>query len=339
MKRIVAAYTNTTSKGYKQEWVKAIADGVNKHEGWQGKLIDGVKFDETAEYSFVFNYQRESSTQLSKASHKMRKQGFERHTDGKVFCLDGDILISYLGLKHKREHLADMKAEMESGIRYVRIPFTHVYEPKARFFIKDNWEDRWQDIMNNKGINQVKEYDKQGDQILIVCNRGSEGYSGMGVPAWRYAMDTITELRKHSKRPIVVRLHRANNIYRKIDIEQLENFFRTHGIQGVKIQSKKYMGEFTTGSYPDLLEEINKSWAICTLASSAAGPALIEGKPVFVGAPECFFYNWRSGELSDIERPNYNIDRNSFFKKYSFAHWNYPEVRDGIFWENVKNEL
>ena len=339
MKRIVAAYTNTTSKGYKQEWVKAIASGVNKHEDWQCKLIEGVSVDQQAEYSFAFNYQREPSSELTKGSHKLRRQLFEKHTDGKIFCLDGDILISYLGLKPKSELLDNMQKQMENGVRYVRIPFTHVYEPKAKFFIKDQWEDRWQDIMNKKGITTVKDYEKSGDQILIVCNRGSEGYSGMGVPAWRYSIDTVTELRKHTKRPIVIRLHRANNIYRKIDIEQIENFIETHGIQGVTIQSKKYAAKYSAGPYTDLIEEINKSYAVCTLASSAAGPALIEGKPVFVGAPECFFYNWRSGELSDIESPNYNIDRNSFFKKYSFAHWNYPEVRDGIFWENVKYEL
>jgi len=338
VRRIVAVYRGSTSGGYKAKWPDAIAEGINKHSEWQSKLIHGHNIDNTAEYSYAFNYQFENLSQLKKNSHILRRKLYEKHiNDGKIFFMDGDILISYMHINPKNKELNDEMKETLQGLRYVRVPFTHVYEPKAKFFLEENWEDRWKKISENIGIKDLKPYTKTGDQILVVCNRGSEGYSGMGIPAYKFAIETIIELRKYTKRPIVIRLHRANANHRLRDIEQLQNFFNENKelCKDIKIQSKKT----ETGNYPELISEINKSYAVVTLASSAAGPAIIEGKPLFVKAKECFFYNWKSGDFSDIENPNLNINRDTFLQKYSYSHWNNIEMRDGIFWEHTKKYL
>jgi len=337
-KRTVAIYPDSTNKEYKRDWCKAFGEGVNKFsDKWEGRVINGndfSKIDHNAEFSFVFNYQFETLDQCRKTTHKFRRKVFEKHfNDGKVFTFDGDVLISYGDMISQQ--YSGLLDEMKRGLRYVRIPMAHVYEPKAKFFIKDNYEERWEKIKKERLI-QPQNYNLNiGDQILIVCNRGLEGYSGMGVPAWKFAIESLVELRKHTKRPITIRWHRATNGHRRTDNTELENFL---------VQNPQYRKDLNVqcrslGNFPKLIDEIKKSYAVVTLGSSAATPAIIEGKPLFVKAPECYFYKWRSGELSDIENPNINIDRVSFYKKYCFSHYNYIELRNGEYWKNVKDEL
>lgn len=334
-KRSIAIYTETTNKEYKRDWCKMFGEGVKKFSNeWDVRVIYDQTIDHTAEFTLAFNYQLETIDQCRKSSHKFRRRLFDKHAkDGKIFTFDGDVLISYGDyISHLYTGLRD---EMDKGMRYVRIPMSHVYEPKARFFIRDNYEERWEKIKRDRKI-VTKNYDlKNGEQILIVCNRGLEGYSGMGVPAYRFAIDSLIELRKYTKRPITIRWHRATNNHRKTDNNHLDEFLNENPQyrKNLNVQCR------TLGNYPKLIDEIQKSYAVVTLGSSAAAPAIIEGKPLFVKAPECYFYNWRSGELSDIENPNINIDRVSFYKKYCFSHYNYPELRDGEYWKNVKDEL
>ena len=92
------------------------------------------------------------------------------------------------------------------------------------------------------------------------------------------------------------------------------------------------------GEYPDLIQTIKNSYAVVTYASSAAAPAIIEGRHLFVTSPTCFFYEDRSGELSDIEKPK-QINRDNFFKRYTHSHWNILDLRNGDFWRHVKDEI
>ena len=332
----VGVYLNTTTGGvdyHKQVWVKAFAEGVNKHNpDHSATLIEEHEPVADYEYSFCFSYQGESFKSTNKMS-LLRRALQEKHAeDGKIFFMDSDVLISYQGKYLDGTH--KKRDETEQGYRYVRLPYGHVHHPKAKHFIKDNnWQSKWENVKKNKKLN-ISPYKKPDSYILLVCNRGKEGYGGSGIPAWRWALDTITELDKHTKRHYIIRFHKANANDKLNDVRKFLNQIRDDS----RFNNGNIQIHNPDREYPDLIESIKNSYAVVTYASSAAAPAIIEGRHLFVTSPTCFFYDERAGELSDIENPK-EIDRNKFFKKYVNSHWNLLDLRSGDFWGHVKDEI
>tara|TARA_A100001011_G_scaffold377539_1_gene441307 strand:+ start:383 stop:1384 length:1002 start_codon:yes stop_codon:yes gene_type:complete len=331
----VGVYLNTTTGGvdyHKQIWVKAFAEGINKHNpDHSATLIEEHEPVTGYDYSFCFSYQGEMFRPTNKMS-LLRRALQEKHVeDGKIFFMDSDVLISYQGSHASGRQLK--KEETEQGLRYVRLPYSHVHHPKAKHFYKDNWRDRWESIARNKKIT-VKNYQNTGGPILLVCNRGKEGYGGGGKPAHQWAIETIEELSKYTERNFVVRFHKANVNDKSESVKKLTEWSSN--------DSRFNTGRITIHNpdrtYPDLIQSITDSYAVVTYASSAAAPAIIEGRYLFVTSPTCFFYNERAGELCDIESPNI-INRDDFFKRYSYSHWNLLDLRSGDFWGHVKDEI
>ena len=323
----VGVYLNSTTGGadyHKQIWVKAFAEGINSVTPGLAEILERHTIDFDFDYSFSFAYQGEVYRENNKMS-LLRRALQEKHLeDGKIFFMDSDVLISYQG-QHMQGNQSK-KQETELGLRYVRVPYTHVHHPKAKHFYKDNWRQRWESIKTNKNIT-VRDYENIDGPILLVCNRGKEGYGGGGKPAHIWAKETIEELSKHTKRNFIVRFHSANSNDKSGDVRE----FLKYSFDNVEIQNPDR-------SYPNLLETIRRSYAVVTFASSAAAPAIIEGRHLFVTSPTCFFYEDRSGELSDIENPK-QINRDNFFKRYSHSHWNLLDLRGGDFWRHVKDEI
>ena len=331
----VGVYLNTTTGGvdyHKQIWVKAFAEGINNHNpDHSATLIEEHEPVADYEYSFCFSYQGESFRPTNKMS-LLRRALQEKHVeDGKIFFMDSDVLISYQSRYETGSQ--SKKQETELGLRYVRLPYGHVHHPRAKHFLKDNWQDRWNSIKKNKNIT-VKDYENTNGPILLVCNRGAEGYGGGGKPAHEWARETILELSNHTNRNFIVRFHKANINDKSENAKKLTEWSSNDSNFNTGRISIHNPGR----EYPDLIQTIRDSYAVVTFASSAAAPAIIEGRHLFVTSPTCFFYEDRSGELSDIEKPK-QINRDNFFKRYTHSHWNILDLRSGDFWEHVKDEI
>lgn len=329
---------NTTSGGadhHKQVWVQSFAAGVNKHHpDWSATIIDKPFYQNGFEFAFVFGYQSENDD-IRNPVQKMRLEVMRNHAENKTIFMDSDVLIAYQ--KTKIDDPQAKLKETEQGLRYVRIPFGHVYRPKAKHFIKPDFEERWKKIRHNKNIivrDYLPKHEQKDRPILLVCNRGAEGYGGGGKPAYVWAADTLKELKQYTDRKFIVRFHKANIGDKFKDVNNLAQWLRNNNLLNIQVE----MQCVSNGNYPDLISQIQRSYAVVTYASSAAAPAIIEGRPLFVTSPTCFFYDDRSGELKDIEKPK-TINRNEFFKRYAFSHWNVNEIRNGDFWRNVKYEI
>ena len=331
----IGVYLNTTTGGvdyHKQIWVKAFAEGINTfNPEHSGTLLEQNEPVADYEYSFSFAYQGEVYKPTNKMSLLRRALQARHVEDGKIFFMDSDVLISY-----QSEHMSGSQAkkeETEQGLRYVRLPYSHVHHPKAKHFYKNAWVSRWESIKKNKNMT-VRDYENTDGPILLVCNRGKEGYGGGGKLAHIWARETIEELSKYTDRKFIIRFHKANLHDKNEDVKNLISWSSNDS----RFNSGRIDIHNPDRTYPNLLESIRNSYAVVTFASSAAAPAIIEGRHLFVTSPTCFFYEDRSGELSDIENPK-NIDRNNFFKRYSHSHWNILDLRSGDFWRHVKDEI
>jgi hypothetical protein len=46
-----------------------------------------------------------------------------------------------------------------------------------------------------------------------------------------------------------------------------------------------------------------------------------------------------AGQLSDIEKPNLNLDREKFFIRYANTHFNHYDLSSGYYWDIVKDMI
>ena len=166
---------------------------------------------------------------------------------------------------------------------------------------------------------EVKDYElKNGEQIYICCNRGSGGYSAFGKNAADWAMETVEYLRQFTKRPIAIRLHSGSGYPTfEDDVKRLYDFQKHNS--DIKVHS-------VNGDYPNLLDEIKKSYAVVNYTSTSGAPAIIEGKPLFVTHKSSYLTPMNAGHLSDIENPNLDLDRDKFLWGLGESHWTLHDI-------------
>jgi hypothetical protein len=330
MKKI-AVYANTCAIGsYKGLWPKAFFDGLQHHKDWASRYVTDRQIVDY-EYAWCFAYQVRGDVKASDQSH--RRQVIDKYEpSGKIFFLDSDVLISYDGFELDKPTIQSLTKQ---GLRWTRQPYSSIYANKgAKYFEeqfienKEKGLERWEDIAYKKKI-KVKPYDGKGDHILITCNRGTEGYSAEKKNATEYAIETIQELRQYTKRPIIVRFHRAMSNTQQGDFDRLTNFIKDK--KDITIQSK------ANNNYPDIIPVIQNAYAVCTWSSSSATPAICEGKPLYIKSNNCFFYNMNSGDIKDIENPNIKDIRENWFINYAATHYNLQDLSSGWYFAKVKN--
>lgn len=312
----IGVYTlTTTPAGYKADLVKAFAKGVGKlaNDKWRADLVPDDQVKNGYSHVFCFNFQRTMPAKENRTGLILRRRLIERYEpEGKIWYFDSNILGTY---EKKRQ---DIKGS------FVRIAYGKVY-PNETNYLNDNPKSEKWDYMKRECDIEIKPYKRKGDKIYICCNRGSGGYSGHGVNAAEWAIETAQKLRQHTDRPIVVRTHSGmGHPTAEEDIKKL-------------YEAKNHINNFDIHSpgtnYPDLVQEVKDSYAVVIFTSSSGAPAIIEGKPLFVTHPTGYLTPMNAGELSDIENPNYDLDRDKFLHGLGEAHWTLEQIENGDYFK------
>jgi hypothetical protein len=324
MKPSLAAYMTTTVPfGYKRNLLEAFTQPIIKDDEFDKVVLHNQDSLIETSHSLIFNFQNPDSrneTKPLRAGLDLRIQAFDKHiNDGRIWMFDSDVLVAY------------SKHHQDPRETFVRIAYSKVYPNIARYFNENSPSDRWDSIAKIKDI-QLKDYKtKSGDYIYICCNRGSAGYSGLGVNAADWAIETATELRKHTDRPIKIRQHKSSGYPQYMDdYQKLEKF--ANGEQKIEIHSPKF-------TFPDLLDQIKHCYAVCVFTSSAGAPAIIEGKPLFVSNETSYLYSMSSGNLNTIESPQIPRYREQWCYDLGYSHWSLNEIKNGDYWRKVKDQI
>jgi hypothetical protein len=181
---------------------------------------------------------------------------------------------------------------------------------------------RWQKISLALGIKPAA-YRKTGSDILLLLQRnGGWSMAGLSVQDWLVA--TLTEIRKHSDRRVVIRAHPGDQGHRGyLDLTQLRS--RMPEIKN-----------YTLSQNSSLVEDLGSAWAAVNHNSSAVVGAALEGIPVFVTDParsQCA--DIALSDLSKIEYPVYP-DRDGWLHRISQFHWRFSELRSGECWRHMR---
>lgn len=197
---------------------------------------------------------------------------------------------------------------------YLRYSFDGVFPTTGFYFDKDVDPSRWEKIKKDLRID-LKPYRKDGSHILICLQRNG-GWSMKGLNVQTWLDSTIMEIRKYSKRHIIVRKHPGD---KKIS-ETLRINFKNVSV---------------SDSTRTLKDDLVNAWATVVYNSSPSVASLIEGIPTFLTDPRPEYsqtYGIANTDLSLIENPILQ-ERQQWIEKLSMCHWNFEELRSGEAWK------
>ena len=150
----------------------------------------------------------------------------------------------------------------------------------------------------------------QGAHILIAMQRSdSEQWAGLP-PAQQWLDQTITRIREHTDRAIVVRPHPRQKLQPKM---------------GVKFQTPLAL----RGTYDefDFRSNLTKAWAVVNENSGPGSQAILDGVPAFVGA-----YSMAAPvanlDYALIEKPRMP-DRTAWLDNLCHTEWTLGEIAAG----------
>jgi hypothetical protein len=135
--------------------------------------------------------------------------------------------------------------------------------------------------------------------------------------------NTIAVIRKHTQRPIMVRMHPGDGTRFK-QIEKLQ---------------KRYGNSITISEHNNIKEALVDCWCCVGYASTPNVVSAVEGIPVYVEEPT---KSWAKDicftDLSQIENPS-TPDRKVWVHKIANIHWSNDEVKSGKLWAQIKNYI
>lgn len=182
---------------------------------------------------------------------------------------------------------------------------------------------RWQQVQRELNVS-LKDWRTSGDHILLCLQRDG-GWSMAGGSVVTWALETITEIRKYSDRPIRVRPHPGD----KRGPKHVERLFKL--CMGRKLD--RVQPSRTDSS---LLDDLANCWAMINHNSSPAVGAAIEGIPIFVTDPD-------RSQAADVANLKLRLietpvmpDREAWVRRISQFHWSHEDLRSGACWSHMK---
>ena len=300
-------YLRTTS-GSKVDKLLSFGKGAEKH-GVKVNYIEDNIF-KPSDYSYIFAYK---SDDVNSKSHILRQEVVDKKTDKQIFFLDSNVLGYY---------------EKEKDIQnvYRRYPYRSIHSHEADFLPVDETSFKRTDQVKKELGLQIKDWRRTGDHILLCLNRGSGGFSSFGTGCYEWAREVIQRLRLYTDRKIIIRSHKHFVITEKLKEDQKNLDWILNNINNV---------EHTSIEKTNLLDDLKNAWACVVYTSTSGAVALMEGVPVFVTHPACFYRMYGSGDLGQIENPKIP-NRDMFMTYYVNSHWSLKEIEDGHYWEKFK---
>ena len=218
---------------------------------------------------------------------------------------------------NKRSLIVDsnlfLYADKTNHLHYLRYRFDGVFPTTGFYFDKDIDPTRWEQISRDLGIS-LKPWRTQGNHILICLQRNG-GWSMRGLDVIQWMNSTILEIRRYSKRPIVVRPHPGD--------KKINGYLKVNH-KSVSISTKT-----------DLREDLHNAWATVVYNSSPSVASIIEGVPAFLTDPQPQHSQSTpvaNTDISRIEDPLL-VDRQLWIERLSMCHWKFDELKSGAAWK------
>lgn len=201
-----------------------------------------------------------------------------------------------------------------------RYSLNSVYPDTGNYFFDKLDPDKWT-AYSQWHNTTLKPWRTQGNHILIFCQRPKGFNMFIDQEAWLDA--TIVQIREHSNRPIMIRMHPGDGTRDK----------QIHKIQ------KKHGTTVLISTHTNIRDTLIDCWCTVGINSTPNVVSAIEGVPGYVEDP---VHSWATDvaftDLAQIENPPLP-DRSEWINKIANIHWSNTEVKSGQLWLKIKKYI
>jgi len=171
---------------------------------------------------------------------------------------------------------------------------------------------------------ELQPWNPTGD-IIVICGQHDASEQWKGLPRMEnWIVQQITEIRKYTTRPILVRPHPRNQIS-----------FDPNKFGNVKIRMPKR--DYRTYDDTDFKKTLERTWAVVNHSSNPAMEAVIKGIPVFV-SESSLCHDVGNIKLIDINTPAMP-NRINWANQLAYTEWFKDEIEAGLPWGRIKKRL
>lgn len=153
---------------------------------------------------------------------------------------------------------------------------------------------------------EVAPYKTDGEYILVCPSSNTMTLHQMGIGAEEWVAKTVIELKKHTNKPIKVRMKP-----------------RANGTSGPSVAAVP------------MQTDLENAAALVTTASLTATEALLAGVPVFSTSDSCPTAWATNRDISRINNPVL-FDREHLFYNLAYKQFSIQEMRDGTHYETIR---
>lgn len=228
-------------------------------------------------------------------------------------------ILDHQTKRRKRTIIIDsnlfLYADPKNPKGYLRLSYDGIFPNTGEYCYDNPNPIRWEKIKKDLKID-LKPWRNDGNHILICLQRNG-GWSMKGLSVVDFFHQTVTEIRKYSNRPIVVRTHPGDK----------KSILYANQLKGKNV---------TLSQNKLLTEDFRQAWASVVYNSSPSVASIIEGIPCFVLDPE---YSQSASvanlDLNKIENPDMP-ERLDWVRKLAQCHWNLEELKTGDAWNHMR---
>ncbi len=171
---------------------------------------------------------------------------------------------------------------------------------------------------------ELRPWNPTGD-LIVICGQHDTSEQWRGLPRMsQWIEQQITEIRRYTTRPILVRPHPRNTI-----------MFNESKFKNVKVRLPKR--DFRTYDDTDFKATLERTWAVVNHSSNPAMEAVIKGIPVFV-SESSLCHDVGNIKLADINTPAMP-NRLGWAERLSYTEWFEDEIEQGLPWSRLKKRL
>jgi hypothetical protein len=257
------------------------------------------------------------------------------------------IFGSYKKERGRSAHQSKGKI-VESGIPYVQLETQLIGRPidtalHSEFRVGVNgflWDDadwgfehiegdRSTKVFERNGYDPNVPWRQDGDYILLCMQKVGDA-SLRGADVFKWAEDTVAQIRNHTDRKIIIRPH---PLYRK---SSLHSQLREKVLRVADVHWQE--ADVTKPNFMPIAEQLNKAWCTVTYSSGTGIDAVINGIPNVACDTGSMVYEVSSKEISEVEHP-FTGDKSRWANKIAHCQWSIDEFESGECWEHVRKSI
>jgi hypothetical protein len=207
---------------------------------------------------------------------------------------------------------------------YHRWSWTSYFRDDGDYCNQNSPSDRWLQIQKDQNI-EIKDWRTTGKYILVILQRPGDTSLQKLITRHgsyeKFLSYTITEIRKNTNKPIMIRLHPSRKEDQLEIIESLK-------LQNIEISATPSESGSLSGG-EGLYKDFADAWVVVGFNSNALTESVCEGIPTFSMCPSSMAWDVSNKSLQYLDNPVV-FERQQWLNNLGYCQWREDECEQGL---------